>query len=298
MKEKLDAFFSYLHNTKKTSENTEQSYRRDLVKLNNYLVERGLSGYLDANESILQDYIQYLKENEFAPTTISRNIAAIKNLYHYMFQQGWMPEEVAERLKPPKIEKRVPEIMTKQEIEALLSQPSGKNPKEIRDKAMLELLYHTGMRVSELIGLKIDQVDLPIGTVECGEGDRERTIPMGEEAVKAVTEYLVYSRQELITDDATEFLFVNCSGLEMSRQGFWKILKSYASKAGIKSEITPHTLRHSFAAHKVEDGTDLRSLQEIMGHSDISTTQVYISVQNGQAKGQAKEQEKRSKVSL
>lgn len=280
MEGKLEEFFSYLHNTKKTSENTEQSYRRDLVKLNNFLIDRGLSGYLDATEDILKEYVQYLKDHQFAPTTISRNIAAIKNLYHYMYQRGWMPEEVAERLKPPKIAKKMPEIMTPEEIENLLQQPSGNTPKEIRDKAMLELLYATGMRVSELIGLKLDSIDLPIGTVECGEGGRMRKIPFGDRAKKSIMEYLLYGRDGLIIEKDCDALFVNCSGQEMSRQGFWKILKSYAKKAGIEAEITPHTLRHSFAAHMVENGTDLKSIQEIMGHSDISTTQIYITIQN------------------
>lgn len=280
MEGKLEEFFSYLHNTKKTSENTEQSYRRDLVKLNHFLQDRGLSDYLDATEDVLREYVQYLKEHQFAPTTISRNIAAIKNLYHYMYQRGWMQEEVAERLKPPKIEKKIPEIMTTEEIENLLKQPSGNTPKEIRDKAMLELLYATGMRVSELIGLTLDSIDLPVGTVECGEGGRTRKIPFGDRAKKSIMEYLLYGREGLLVEDNCDALFVNCSGQEMSRQGFWKILKSYAKKAGINSEITPHTLRHSFAAHMVENGTDLKSIQEIMGHSDISTTQIYITIQN------------------
>lgn len=280
MEERLQEFFSYLHNTKKTSENTEQSYRRDLVKLLNYLKERGFSGYLDATEEILYDYVHYLRDNDFAPTTISRNIAAIKNLYHYMYQRGWMEEEVAERLKPPKIEKKKPEIMTLGEVETLLEQPNGNTPKEIRDKAMLELLYATGMRVSELVNLKVQDVDMQADFVECGDKGKERKIPFNEEAKKALSQYLTNSREELVDNEENEVLFVNCSGQEMSRQGFWKLLKVYAKKAGIESEITPHTLRHSFAAHLVENGTDLKAVQEMMGHSDISTTQIYIDLKN------------------
>lgn len=280
MEERLQEFFSYLHNTKQTSENTEQSYRRDLVKLLNYLKTRGLSSYLDATEEILYDYVHYLKDNDFAPTTISRNIAAIKNLYHYMYQRGWMKEEVAERLKPPKIAKKKPEIMTLGEVETLLEQPNGNSPKEIRDKAMLELLYATGMRVSELVNLKVQDVDMQADFVECGDKGKERKIPFNEDAKKALSQYLTNSREELVSSEENEVLFVNCSGQEMSRQGFWKLLKVYAKKAGIESEITPHTLRHSFAAHLVENGTDLKAVQEMMGHSDISTTQIYIDLKN------------------
>lgn len=280
MEERLQEFFSYLHNTKKTSENTEQSYRRDLVKLYRYLTDRGLSGYLDATEEILTDYVHYLRDNNFAPTTISRNVAAIKNLYHYMYQRGWMKEEVAERLKPPKIEKKKPEIMSLEEVEILLEQPNGNTPKEIRDKAMLELMYSTGMRVSELVNLKVQDIDMQADFVECGEKGRERKIPFNDDAKNALSQYLSNSRDDLISGEDSEVLFVNCSGQEMSRQGFWKLLKAYAKKAGIETDITPHTLRHSFAAHLVENGADIKSVQAMMGHSDISTTQMYIDLKN------------------
>lgn len=278
MEEKMNMFISYLHNTKKTSENTEQSYRRDLAKLDRYLQSRGITEMTGATTEILKDYIIYLKENHFAATTISRNIAAIKNLYHYMYQQGWMPEEIAEKLKAPKIEKKMPEVLTMDEVECLLEQPSGESPKAIRDKAMLELMYGTGMRVSELTNLKVDDLDLDNSCVYCRDVNKARKIPFHGAAKHALRQYLEHSRKFLLEDEDSDLLFVNCSGHEMSRQGFWKIIKVYAKKAGIEGEITPHTLRHSFAAHLIENGEDLKKVSEMLGHSDITTTQIYVNL--------------------
>lgn len=278
MEEKMNMFISYLHNTKKTSENTEQSYRRDLAKLDRYLQSRGIMEMTGATTEILKEYILYLKENNFAATTISRNIAAIKNLYHYMYQQGWMKEEIAEKLKAPKIEKKIPEVLTMDEVECLLEQPSGESPKAIRDKAMLELMYGTGMRVSELTNLKVDDLDLEGSCVYCRDANKARKIPFHGAAKNALRQYLEHSRQYLLEDKDSDLLFVNCSGHEMSRQGFWKIIKVYAKKAGIEGEITPHTLRHSFAAHLIESGEDLKKVSEMLGHSDITTTQIYVNL--------------------
>ena len=278
MEEKMEMFISYLHNTKKTSKNTEQSYLRDLAKLEHYLAEQGIDGMTAATTEDLQNYIQYLQEQHFATTTISRNIAAVKNLYYYMYQQGWMSEDIAGRIRAPKIEKRVPEVLTLDEVECLLEQPNGESPKEIRDKAMLELMYATGIRVSELTNLKLEDIDLEKGCVVCRDANKERVIPFHDAAKNALLHYLEHSREMLIDDAASDLLFVNCSGQEMSRQGFWKIIKVYAKKAGIESEITPHTLRHSFAAHMVESGEDLKRVQEMLGHSDITTTQIYVNL--------------------
>ena len=210
-----------------------------------------------------------------ANATISRNIAAIKGWYLYMVKEGVVQEDLAAQLKAPKIEKKAPEILQMDEVVKLLDEPKGKNPKEIRDKAMLELLYATGIRVTELITLTTSQLNMQMNYIICNDGNKDRIIPFGLKAREALLDYLEYSRNVMINNPKSDILFVNCSGQSMSRQGFWKLIKYYAEKAGITADITPHTLRHSFAAHLVENGADLKSVQEMLGHSDISTTQIY-----------------------
>lgn len=278
METEINSFMIYLHNIKKTSENTEMSYRRDLVKVKNYMQEQGIVDVKKITATNLNSYILYLEKNKFSAATISRNIASLKAFYHYMCKEGMVHEDIAETLHAPKIEKKIPEILSTDEVVRLLEQPSGDTPKEIRDKAMLELLYATGIRVTELITLKVDDVNLQMGYVVCRDGGKERIIPFGNAARSALLRYLEESRQSMITDVESEYLFTNCSGQPMSRQGFWKLVKYYARRAGIVSDITPHTLRHSFAAHLVENGADLRSVQEMLGHSDISTTQIYVNM--------------------
>ncbi len=278
MEREINNFISYLHNIKKTSNNTELSYRRDLGKMCQYLEEKGITKVTDITEEVLNSYIVYLEENQFAAATISRNVASIKAFYHYLMKESLVTKDVSESLKAPKIEKKMPEILTPEEVIWLLEQPKGDTPKEIRDKAMLELLYATGIRVTELITLKVSDVNLQMGFIVCRDGSKERVIPFGAAAKKAITNYLEHSRNVMVLDMRSDILFVNCSGQPMSRQGFWKLIKYYAKKAGIVADITPHTLRHSFAAHLVENGADLRSVQEMLGHSDISTTQVYANM--------------------
>lgn len=278
MENEINAFMIYLHNIKKTSENTEMSYRRDLVKVKNYLEEQGIEDVRKITSTNLNSYILYLEKNKFSAATISRNIASLKAFYHYMCKEGMVAEDVAETLHAPKIEKKMPEILSTDEVVRLLEQPSGDSPKEIRDKAMLELLYATGIRVTELITLKLSDVNLQMGYIVCKDSGKERVIPFGNEAKSALIRYLEGTRASMISDADSEYLFANCSGQPMSRQGFWKLIKYYAKKAGIVADITPHTLRHSFAAHLVENGADLRSVQEMLGHSDISTTQIYVNM--------------------
>lgn len=278
MNTEINAFIVYLHNVKKTSENTELSYRRDLVKVKNYMEEQGIEDVKKITATNLNSYILYLEKNKFSAATISRNIASLKAFYHYMYKEGLVSEDAAEALHAPKIEKKMPEILSTEEVVRLLEQPSGSSPKEIRDKAMLELLYATGIRVTELINLKVDDVNLQMGYLMCRDGGKERVIPFGNEAKSALLRYLEGTRAAMISDPDSVYLFANCSGKPMSRQGFWKLIKFYAKKAGIVADITPHTLRHSFAAHLVENGADLRSVQEMLGHSDISTTQIYANM--------------------
>ncbi len=278
MEKAIDSFIIYLHNIKKTSENTEMSYRRDLLKVQHFMEEQGISDVGKISATNLNSYVLYLEKNQFSAATISRNIASIKAFYHYMFREGMVREDVSEKLKAPRVEKKIPEILTMEEVIKLLEQPSGNSPKEIRDKAMLELLYATGIRVTELITLKLTDINLQMGFIICRDAAKERVVPFGKEARNALIRYLEGTREKMMEDPACEYLFANCSGQPMSRQGFWKLIKHYAKKAGITADITPHTLRHSFAAHLVENGADLRSVQEMLGHSDISTTQIYANM--------------------
>lgn len=278
METEITEFIAYLHNVKKMSLNTELSYKRDLNKLCVYMAGKGLNDAAKITTDDLKEYIDYMQKNSFSAATISRNIACIKTFYHYLYKENKVEKDVSENLKAPKVEKKIPEIMTTQEVIRLLEQPKSDAPKEVRDKAMLELLYATGIRVSELITLKLADVNLQMGYIICRDANKERVIPFGHEARQALITYLEKAREPMLEDKKSDILFVNCSGQPMSRQGFWKLIKYYTKKAGIEADITPHTLRHSFAAHLVENGADLRSVQEMLGHSDISTTQIYANL--------------------
>lgn len=278
MEREVQEYISYLHNVKHTSNNTEMSYKRDLLKVCHFMQERGINSATAVKEQDLKAYIQALEEQKLAAATVSRNIASIKAFFLYLFSEGKIQNDAALCLKAPKIEKKMPEILTMGEVSALLEQANGDSPKEIRDKAMLELLYATGIRVTELISLKVSDVNLPMHFIMCRDPHKERMIPFGTQAHDALERYLGGVRAEMVEDKSSEILFANCSGKPMSRQGFWKLIKFYAKKAGITADITPHTLRHSFAAHLVENGADLKSVQEMLGHSDISTTQIYANM--------------------
>lgn len=278
MENVIDGFISYLHKVKNTSTNTELSYKRDLKKVVVFMQQNGISDFSQVTKEDLIAYKNEMEENHFAAASISRTVASLKALYHYMCQEGIVSEDISDVLKAPKIEKKMPEILTTQEVECLLEQPAGASSKEIRDKAMLELLYATGIRVTELINLKISEVNIPMSFILCRDANKERVIPFGTAAKRALVRYIESARQRMLEDEKSEILFVNCSGQPMSRQGFWKLIKFYSKKAGITTDITPHTLRHSFAAHLVENGADLRSVQEMLGHSDISTTQIYANM--------------------
>ena len=278
MKCEIEEFIDYLHNTRGTSKNTEVSYERDLKKLEQYLTEEGIGTGEQVTSTVLNSYVLYMERRNFAASSISRSIASIRAFFQFLCQKNGWKENPAEKLKAPKIEKKLPDILTVEEVDLLLRQPKGNTAKGIRDKAMLELLYATGIRVSELIGLKVNDINLKLGYLNCSSGGRERVIPFGTTAKQAVENYMAKSRAQLLGEGKSDFLFLNCSGKSMSRQGFWKVLKGYAASAGIHQDITPHTLRHSFAAHLVQNGADLKSVQEMMGHSDISTTQIYMNM--------------------
>ena len=278
MEKELDEFISYLKDVKKTSHNTELSYKRDIAKLEKYLQQMGLDEIRQVSATTLQNYILGMERSGSAAATVSRNIASIKAFFHFLFRKGYVTEDIAEDLKAPKIEKKLPEILTTDEVNRLLDQPRGSAPKDMRDRAMLELLYATGIRVSELINLNVSDVNLQVGYIICRDAKKERVVPFGAPAKRALSDYMKNARDLMLEDQSSDVLFTNCSGQPMSRQGFWKLVKYYARKAGITADITPHTLRHSFAAHLVENGADLRSVQEMLGHSDISTTQIYANM--------------------
>lgn len=280
MEQQIESFIVYLHNVKKTSENTTMSYRRDLYKWMDYMNKQGVDSVCNVTKEQLKEFVMYLEKEGFKAATISRNIAALKAFYHYLYKEKLVKEDISDCIHAPKVEKKLPEIMTMEEAVRLVEQPSAETPKELRDRAMLELLYATGIRVSELVNLKLSDVNLQMGLLTCKDGSKERMIPFGNKAKTALMKYLEKGREAMLLEYEAEELFVNCSGQSMSRQGFWKLIKAYAKKAGIEADITPHTLRHSFAAHLVENGADLRSVQEMMGHSDIATTQVYASLTN------------------
>lgn len=275
MLQRINEFVDYLTNVKRASKNTIASYRRDLVKLNNYLTDSGCGDWNMVTSTNLNSYILMIEKQGMSSATVSRNIASTKAFFLYLLKQGVIKEDPSDTLKPPKIEKKAPVILTIEEINLLLAQPNGTTPKDIRDKAMLELLYATGIRVSELIGLKVKDVNLSMNFLQCHDGSKERVIPFTDETKEALEIYLQSARGAMCTE-TQEYLFTNCQGAPMTRQGFWKIIKYYSAKAGIKKDITPHTIRHSFAMHLVNNGADLKSVQEMLGHSDISTTQIYV----------------------
>ena len=275
MRGEVDRFEQYLREVKQASENTVQSYRRDLMQMITYLEEKEIREAAKVTKTSLHGYILHMEEQGKAATTISRMMAAIKAFFNYECMQARIRRNPAESLHAPKVEKKAPVILSVDQVSALLAQPSGQTPKEIRDKAMLALLYATGIRVSELIGIQMEDINMNIGFLVCRDGERERTIPFGRSAKVALEEYLEHARNELLRGKGSDYFFVNCTGGAMSRQGFWKIIKYYGEKAGIEEDITPHTLRHSFAAHLIARGADMRAVQTILGHSDMATTQMY-----------------------
>lgn len=276
MEKLINDFIEYLHNEKNTSGNTEVSYQRDLKKMAAYFEKQGIFHADEVTESDLKAYISEMQSAAFASPTISRNIASIRALFHYLFKKGVVSEDPSENIRAPRIEKKMPEILTVQEVDRLLSQPNPHTGKGIRDKAMMELLYATGMRVSELLALKTEDVNLSFGYVICHDNGKERVIPIGNVSRDMLQRYMDEARDFFVKNQRETALFTNCSGKPMSRQGFWKVLKGYAENAGIHKDITPHTLRHSFAVHMLQNGADIKSVQEMLGHSDISSTQMYL----------------------
>jgi integrase/recombinase XerD len=275
----LDDFSHYLSVEKGLAQNTLESYRRDIRKYLAYLRKEKIEGPGKADRAIITGYLHYLKEAGHAPSTISRNIASLRSFYNFLLQENLLEENPAQQLETPRLEKKLPRVLTTKEVDRLLGQPRTDDQSGLRDKAMLELLYASGIRVSELVALNTSDFNPEVGYLRCrGKGMKERIVPIGTVAINVVEDYIQNSRSRLVKKKDEKALFVNHHGRRLTRQGFWKILKKYAQKSKISGEITPHTLRHSFATHLLENGADLRSVQEMLGHSDISTTQIYTQI--------------------
>lgn len=278
------AYENYLSKVKKASANTIASYIRDIRQYSEWLQMYEGMDVLDAQQLNIGSYLSYLEENGRSGATLSRSLASLKNFYSYLVSTGFLEKTPVADVKVERGEKKVPQILSGREIELLLSQPVCVDAKGYRDKAMLEVMYATGIRVTELIELNISDVNLDLGIIKCAGAKKTRAIPLYPAALRSLKNYLDNVRTSMLADPQEEALFVNVGGVRMSRQGFWKILKHYQSTAHIEKEITPHTLRHSFAVHLLENGADIGSVQELMGHSDISSTQVYTNLINQKIK--------------
>ena len=277
-------YTSFMTDIRHKSLNTVESYKRDVTQYISYLDGTGVTDISSTTKTTVLSYLLYLQKEGRASSTVSRTLASLRSYYLFMMQNGVVKSNPTSNLEAPHVEKKIPKILSGEEVELLLEQPKNCDNKGIRDKAMLELLYTTGIRVSELINLDVSDVNVPMSFVRCKGGKKERIIPMGHQAKDALENYINNVRKYMVKDENETALFVNCSGARLSRQGFWKLIKYYQHIAGIETDITPHTLRHSFAAHLLENGADLHSIQEMMGHADISSTQVYSRMMNSKIK--------------
>ena len=279
MEKQIKLFLEFLENDKKLSLNTLQSYKRDITQYQEYIDKNGLN-YLKIDNEDIDKYFENLKAMNKKTSTISRNLATIRSFYQFLLRTKKIKKDPTVGVQSPKVEKKVPSILTSKEVELLLEQPKNIDLKGIRDKAMLEFAYATGMRVTEIISLDITDVNLEGSYVVCNTGFKKRNIPLGSISLKALKDYIEKARPILIKDEKVGALFVNVNGKRLTRQGFWKIVKFYKEQAHITKEITPHVLRHSFATHLLQNGADLKAIQTMLGHSDISSTQVYMQFQN------------------
>ncbi len=268
-----------LHLNNRLLENTSSAYYADAFRFIEFADESGVKNVNNIDKKTVTEFILKLENEKKSPATVARYITSVKRFFRFLIEKGIIIKNPMDGIKPPKQKKKLPEILSAEEVSRLLDEPKGVDAKSVRDKAMLELLYATGSRTTELISLNTDDINIKIGYARCRKQNEERIIPIGKMALTALENYLNFVRNEIALEDEKS-LFVNMSGERMTRQGFWKIVKFYAERAGIKKQITPHTLRHSFAAHLLENGADLHSIQTMLGHSDISSTQIYTKLIN------------------
>lgn len=281
MENLVKAFIQYLRDEKKLSQNTLMSYQRDIEQYIMFLQEMNAKNIQQSNKTTISTYMKYQNSQGRAITTISRSLASIRAFYRFLISHDFMKGNPTIGVESPKVEKKIPQILSVEEVEILLNQPKKMGLKGVRDRAMLELLYSTGIRVSELISLDVSDLDLQNYSLRCRNSNRERTIPISKKCIDVMKEYLEKVRPFMLKSKNEQALFVNTNGNRLTRQGFWKIVKYYTSKANINKDITPHTLRHSFAAHLVQRGQNLKDVQMMLGHSDISSTQVYLQIVSG-----------------
>ena len=285
MEKQVNLFLEFLKEDKKLSDNTLQSYRRDIEHYEKYVLENKIN-YLKATEDTILEYMDRLREENKKESTISRSLASIRSFYQYLIRVKKIKKDPTITIESPKVNKRKPCILTSKEVELLLEQPKDIDLKGTRDKAMLEFAYATGMRVTEMISLNMEDIKMEEGYVVCKGKSKSRNIPLGSMSLKALKEYIDDARPYLIRNEEEEALFVNVNGTRLTRQGFWKIVKYYKEQAHIEKDITPHVLRHSFATHLLQNGADLKAIQSMLGHSDISSTQVYMQFQDPEIKNE------------
>ena len=294
MSDLLSVYEDFLKIEKRASANTVSSYLRDVHQFAAAMENKGVELVQVVTQEV-EDYANSLMKRGKSPATVTRSVASIKSFYSCLMGKGYVSSNPAKGVAPAKVERKLPQVLTSKEVELFLEQPECTDLKGYRDRAMLELLYATGIRVSELIELDVDDLNLPGGVLTCFSKGKERMIPLYPTAIRALGEYINNVRPQLVDSAEETALFVNMSGERMSRQGFWKLIKHYQEKAGIQKDITPHTLRHSFAAHLLENGADLRSIQEMLGHADISSTQIYSKLINQKIKDVYKKAHPRAK---
>ncbi len=286
MNELISQFLDYLSIEKGLSQNTIKSYKQDLSKFVAYLHSHSIKNIANVTKHNISRYLYYLKDRGLSSSSISRNLAAIKMFFRFLVSEKIIKEDTANLLESPRLIRQLPEVMDTSEVTRMLEAPAGRDTLGLRDKAVLELMYATGMRVSEVVGIFKENLNLDMGFIRCsGKGGKERIVPVGRKAKLALSKYLEKSRPKLARHTQDSHLFLSRLGRKISRQSLWKMLKKYARLAGIKRKITPHTLRHSFATHLLERGADLRSVQELLGHADISTTQIYTHINKARLKG-------------
>lgn len=279
MRDNIAQFLDYLSLERGLAKNTLVSYERDLNKFSAYLKKKGVASFQDAKKSTVTDFMLSEKDSGLSANSIARSLAAIKTFFRFLTREGFVKVDITSVIDTPRLWKHLPDALSMGEVDRLLSMPNLKDWVGIRDKALLEIMYATGMRVSEAVSLNIQDINLDLGIVKCfGKGSKERIVPLGRAASTAVKRYLDKVRPLLAKSGAEKGLFLTRLGHKMTRQMFWKIIKSYTKKARIGKNITPHTLRHSFATHLLERGADLRSVQEMLGHANISTTQIYTHI--------------------
>ena len=295
MRELIDEFMNYLSVERGLAKNTLLAYRRDLDKYIDYLAQKGIKTSAKVNREHVSNFMFDLKKHDMSATTICRNLAAVKMFHRFLVRENLAKEDPTTLVDTPKLWSRIPSVLTQAEIESMIQAASGKKAQEVRDQAILEIFYASGLRVSELADLKTTSINYEVGFVRAvGKGSKERIIPLGKKAREALQRYLLKARPQLLKNQTTDVLFLSRLGKKISRQSLWAVIKFYARKANIKKTIKPHTLRHTFATHLLEHGADLRSVQEMLGHADISTTQIYTHVDKERLKSVHKQFHPRS----